>query len=112
MGKGPIMKTSIAILVVGSCLLGGMWAMAAEEPKDDKPSDLDALKERIQVLEDRVAALEKERMVIPRVPRTPETRRPVPDRQVPKGWVPRDFNGHRYYVIPIAQDPNKPLPTK
>lgn len=103
------MKTATAMVVVGCCVLGGMWAVAAEEPQSDKPSELDALKARIKTLEDRVATLEKERLVIPRVPRMPEMPWQPPGRQVPEGWAPREFNGHRYYVIPIAQDPNGPL---
>ncbi len=105
------MKMPITIVVAGCCVLGGVWAMAAEKPQGEKPSELDALKERIRTLEERVAALERERMVVPRVPGRPEMPWQPPGRQVPKGWVPREFNGHRYYVIPIAQDPNR-VPTK
>lgn len=105
------MKTSIAIVVVGGCLLGGVWAMAAEEPQGDKSSELDALKARIKTLEDRVATLEKERMVIPPVPSRPDMPiiRPPHDGLMSRGWVPREFNGRTYYVIPIGQDPNKPV---
>jgi len=112
MGKGQTMKTSIAIVVTGCCVLGSVWAMAASEQPDSNSSEFEKLKDRVKLLEDRVATLEKERMVIPRVPRTPEMPWQPPGRQAPEGWVPREFNGHRYYVIPIAQDPNGVLPKK
>jgi hypothetical protein len=64
------------------------------------------LRQRVEKLEARVAELEQlvPRVVVPAegVPQL----RIVPDktldgRAVPKGWVPREFNGQRYYDIPL-----------
>jgi len=131
------MKTSIAIVVVGGCLLGGVWATAADGPRLDKLPDLEmqesqrqavrlekqleAMKELIETLKaetermaERLATLEKDRMVVPPVPSRPDMPiiRPPHDGLMPKGWVPREFNGRTYYVIPIGQDPNKAMPNR
>jgi hypothetical protein len=112
MGKGKTMKTPITIVLMSCCVLGGVWAMAANEPQSPKPSELEDLKDRVKALEDKVATLEKQLRVGPRVPRTPTLPQLPRGRQVPEGWLPREFNGIPYYVIPIEQDPNGALPRK
>ncbi len=112
MGKGQTMKTSIAIVVIGCCVLGSVWAMAAGEQPDSNSSELEKLKDRVKTLEDKVAALEKQLRISSRVPRA----LPLPQfprgRQAPEGWLPREFNGIPYYVIPIEQDPNGQPPRR
>jgi len=112
MGKGQTMKTSIAIVVISCCVLGSVWAMAASEQPDSNSSELEKLKDRVKTLEDRVATLEKQLRSSQRVPRA----LPLPQfprgRQVPDTWLPREFNGIPYYVIPIEQDPNGPPPRR
>jgi hypothetical protein len=68
--------------------------------------ELRDLRRRVERLETRVAELEQQapRVVIP-AEGAPQLRI-VPDktfdgRPVPRGWVPREFNGQRYYDIPL-----------
>jgi hypothetical protein len=101
------MKTPTTILA-GCCLLGGMWAMASEKPQSEASPDLSVLNERVKVLEERVSELENRLAATPRTREVPESPFPSLRRgsQIPKGWVPREFNGVPYYVIPIRHDPN------
>jgi hypothetical protein len=112
MGKGQTMKTPIAIVVIVCCVLGGVWAVAASEQQSPKPSELEALKDRVKALEEKVATLENQLRVSPRMPRTPGLPQLPRGRRVPDGWLPREFNGIPYYVIPIEQDPNGILPRR
>jgi hypothetical protein len=100
------MKTSIVLIAAGGCVLGGVWVMAAQKPPWGASGELDALKQRIEVLEDRVAALEEGQRVMPRL--VPSLQMPwqLPGQAAPEGWVPREFNGRTYYAIPITRDPN------
>ena len=98
------MKTTIPIAVIVCCVLGSVWAVAANERQEPKPSEVEALRDRVKALEDRVAAMEEQVRVAPRLLRTP--------RQVPERWQPREFNGMTYYVIPIEQDPDRQSPRR
>ncbi len=100
------MKTSMAIAVAGCCVLGGVWAMAAQKPQGEAAGEVEALKQRIEALEDRVAALEEGQRVIPRLVPSVQTPWRLPGQATPERWVPREFNGRTYYVIPIGGDPN------
>lgn len=112
MRKGQTMKMSIAIVVIGCCVLGSVWAMAAGQKADSSPSEIEKLKDRVKTLEDKVAAMEKQLQVSPRVPRALPLPQFPRSRQAPDSWLPREFNGIPYYVIPLEQDPNRMPPRK
>lgn len=100
------MKTSIAFAVAGCCVLGGVWAMAAQKPQAGASGEVDALKQRVEALEDRMAALEEGQRVMPRVVPSPQMPWYPQGQAAPEGWVPHEFNGRTYYAIPIGRDPN------
>jgi hypothetical protein len=107
------MRSYIAAFVLICGALGGIAVLAAGGDDAGEASDLEGLKQQVKALEQRVAALEKRlgQGPTPRVFPMPSPR--LPDRQVPKDWLPREFNGVPYYIIPIQNEPNRPIaPTK
>jgi hypothetical protein len=84
---------------------------AGQERAAPAPSDeVRDLRKRLEQLEARVAELEQRapRVIVPTqgVPQlrvVPEGR--LDGQPVPKNWVPREFNGQRYYDIPLETAP-------
>jgi hypothetical protein len=104
--KGRNMRSRIITIVVVCGLLGVIAAFAAGGDDAAGSSELEALKEQVKTLEQRVAALEK-RLGPGPLPRIVPMPSPgLRGRQVPEGWLPREFNGMPYYIIPIHNDPN------
>ena len=111
------------ILPASLILIGGisLAVVAADPPGDEPAPTLEQLKERLERLEDRVAALEAERprrfvpapgpRLRPRPPRDGDLQPLPPDfvpprqqpeeERVPEGWRRFEFNGQDYYIIPV-----------
>ena len=100
------MKKLIAIALAGCCVSGGILALAADEESSPKPSDIEALRERIEDLEARVSTLEDRFRLVPRDPNVMVPQPWLHERRVPENWQHREFNGMPYYVIPLRDDPN------
>jgi hypothetical protein len=101
------MRSRIIVVAIVCGVLGGIVAFAAGGDDAAGPSEIETLKKQLKALEQRVEILEA------RLGQGP-SRRPVPmpparfrDPHVPKDWLPREFNGRRYYIIPIDNEPNK-----
>jgi len=106
------MKTQIAIVLVGCCVFGGILALAAEDESTPKPSELDVLRKQVKDLEVRVAVLEQSLKVTPPNSNALILPPSLHGRLVPENWSPREFNGMRYYMIPLENDPSPATPVK
>jgi hypothetical protein len=103
------MKRRIAVIVMVCGVLGVVAAFAAGGDEPAESSQLAALNAQIRALEQRVEVLERKsglrQRPAPEIVPVPSPR--TPDGQVPEDWVPYDFNGRRYYVMPVQNDPNR-----
>lgn len=104
-----IRRRLVGILVL-TAFAGVATAVAlngAEKPAPQADDQVRQLLQRVEKLEARVADLEQ------RVPRIVTAQglpqlRVAPEGKletVPKGWIPREFNGIRYYDVPLAKSP-------
>ncbi len=98
----------LAVLLAGAVAFRGLYA-GQEQPAPQQDQVRELLK-RVERLEARVAELERHqpRVVVP-AQGAPELRvvpeAPLDVQRVPKGWIPREFNGQRYYDIPLDKGP-------
>lgn len=76
-----------------------MAAFAGGDDEDTGSSEFKALERRVEVLETWLGQPRRPGIVPVPSPR-------LRGRQIPKDWLPREFNGMRYYIIPIDSDPN------
>jgi hypothetical protein len=104
-----MIRSICAAFVVGGAALGGVatFAVAHAAPKSPATPVQEQVKQllrRVEQLEARVAELEQ------RVPGSIIPPEGAPELRVmpegssgagPKGWIPREFNGMRYYDIPL-----------
>ena len=87
--------------------------VASEEPSDDVTAQLKQLQDKVLLLEKRIAALEKQPSFV--TLGTPADIYPK-FNTIPKGWREREFNGMKYYIIPLcsqagqASEGSFPLP--
>ncbi len=89
----------IALATMVLAMVGAAHLIAA----DDSPQ-LAKLTEKIRSLEAEVTALKKKVAALeqrPPVSPTVARERAVPGEPLPKGWQPREYNGHRYFAIPL-----------
>lgn len=100
----------------GAVILTGIITLAVSHAGQDGPAapsnsvQVKDLLRRIEKLEARVAELERRvpRVVVP-AEGAPQLRI-IPEgkfegRPLPKGWIPREFNGLRYYDVPLGKAP-------
>jgi hypothetical protein len=98
---------ALAVLaVLLACAVTFRGLRAGPEQPAPKWEQVQELLKRVERLEARVAELERHqpRVIVP--PQgTPELRvvpeAPLDLQRVPKNWIPREFNGQRYYDIPL-----------
>ena len=74
----------------------------------DDPEDVAALSKKLRQLEEEVAALRQRLAELGQQPslQLPPAYSQVPaigGAQVPPDWHQREFNGQRYYVVPLAK---------
>ena len=101
----------VALAAAVACLALFAVSRAGQDQSAPAPSDeVRDLRKRVEKLEARVAELEQRvpRVVVP-AQGAPELRI-LPEgrlegRPLPKGWIPREFNGQRYYDIPLETPP-------
>ena len=104
----------LAVVVLATAVAGlALFTVSRAGQEQAAPAQSDEvrdLRKRVEKLEARVAELEQRvpRVVVPaqgapelRV--LPEAR--LDGRPLPKGWTPREFNGQRYYDIPLETSP-------
>ncbi len=96
------MRTRIITFVAICGIVATVGAVGTEDDATGGSTELEALKTRVQALEHRVLTLERRLGQAPRREIIPMPR--LPERQVPEGWLPRGFDGVRFYVIPLAND--------
>ena len=71
--------------------------------QEDQAKQIEELKKQVGALEQRIAILEgKLQKLTLSIPQTF-----LDLKQLPKGWEKREFNGLKYYIIPIEQDVKK-----
>jgi septal ring factor EnvC (AmiA/AmiB activator) len=101
------MKKSKWMIGIFALLLVAMSGIQAFPFRQAEPTkQIEELKKQMTALEQKVATLEsrleKLRLAIPQT---------FPDlKQLPKGWEKREFNGMKYYIVPIEQEPIKAKP--
>jgi uncharacterized coiled-coil protein SlyX len=92
-------------MVVAICLISIALPRIHAFPiwQEDQTKQIEELKKQVGALEQRIATLEsKLQKLTLAIPQT------FPDlKQLPKGWEKREFNGLRYYIIPIEQEVTK-----
>jgi hypothetical protein len=102
-------KRFVAVLAL-AVVVGGLVMLAVSRAGSEQPAapsdEVRDLRKRVEKLEARVAELEQRvpRVIVPA--QGPPELRVAPEagveiRPVPKGWVPREFNGQRCYDIPL-----------
>jgi hypothetical protein len=85
------------VAVLAMTTAGGIELTADNDsPAEQVSCRIRQLTDRVAKLEARVAELEKRpsRVIVPRHP-------PAPDYRLPEGSVPKEFNGFRYYIVPV-----------
>jgi hypothetical protein len=109
---------SIGCLAVGLVVVGSWNSLRGEEssnpeqPIAELKQHIDGLQARIKALEQRIEKLEAAKpssvqvLQAPKLPPSttapPMITAPRPD-QLPNGWQEREFNGMKYYLIPLRQ---------
>ena len=114
------------LAVVLLCLLAPVARGDTPDPKlEELRKENQALKERIKELEKELRDTQSRRLftiptpnpdakkapfAIPSIPRLPEdnfnfSRVPSTQPSVPKNWRERDFNGMKYYIVPLQAHP-------
>jgi len=94
----------IAIFSLFIVVMSGIQAFPFRQEESTK--QIEELKKQVNALEQRVATLESrlEKLTLA-IPQT------FPNlKQLPKGWEKREFNGMKYYIVPIEPDPKKVKP--
>ena len=88
-------------------VLCGVGAIRAGEPPKHQTADVDELRQKVsdlttenKALRDQVAKLQEQVKQL-RSPAIIQTQPGQSGRQVPNNWVPREFNGTTYYLIPL-----------
>jgi hypothetical protein len=106
----------LAVVALAGVLAGlALFAVSRAGQAQTAPSPSDEvrdLRKRVEQLEARVAELEQRtpRVIVPAQGKpqlrvVPEGR--LDGQPVPKNWIPREFNGQRYYDIPL-ETPQQP----
>jgi hypothetical protein len=110
--EGHLMRRSFfvaIIVVVPSLATAAAFAVAGGLPEKSGNTQLDQVQQllrRVEKLEARIAELEQ---LVPRTVTPVRVEPPamvVPPDNVPKGWVPKEINGMRYYIIPLSTSPH------
>jgi hypothetical protein len=103
------MKTSKSIAAAAVLVVMMFLVMGATEQDQCKDDSIAELKAKIDSLEQRVERLEKKsptsttrRSTIRRRPQSPSR-----EQSPPRGWRRKEFNGLRYYVIPLDQEQSR-----
>jgi hypothetical protein len=83
-----------------ACLTAAMIQRSGADDKapGDVMTQLKQLQEKVAKLEARVVDLERKPSYIT-LPETSRGLRSLPN--VPKGWQQREFNGMKYYIVPL-----------
>ena len=91
---------AVAMCDVATCLTVGFMQRSGADEKGPKDvtAQLKQLQDNVTKLEARIAALEKRPLYLTVPERTPSL---LPERVVPKGWQQREFNGMKYYIVPV-----------
>ncbi len=102
MFRGYLFPAVFCVVLV--CLIAPSVLPSAAEKSSQNPSQqpssseqLKKLQEKVAQLDARVAALEKRPALLALPPASPSA--PL---QLPKGWQQREFNGLRYYDVPLG----------
>jgi hypothetical protein len=75
---------------------------AEEKQPNDVMAQFEQLRDRVAKLEARIKQLEKKPTYIT----VPDSRLPLPAmRTIPDGWQEREFNGMKYYLVPLNSKP-------
>ena len=121
-------RYSLIRFVLACGILGGVSAIRADEPSkpDSKDQQIEALREKVREQAAEIARLKRQvqelraregakapgapapRLVPPPgvvPPAGPNPIRPgTQGNAVPPNWIPREFNGTTYYLIPLSPD--------
>ena len=88
-------------------LFCGVGAIRAGEPPKHETADVDELRQEVsdltaenKSLRDQVAKLQEQVKRL-RSRAVVQTQPGQPGRQVPNDWIPRQFNGTTYYLVPL-----------
>jgi len=92
-------RTLLGLAVAGLLLAGAFSLGADQEERPAVEDQLRRLADRVAALEARMAALEQLRLP------TPAPTRPPPAATIPPRWLPREFNGSYYYIVPLTGPP-------
>jgi len=110
-------RQSLVRLVLLCGVLGSVATIRADEPKktDPKEAEIAALREKLAQQADEIRRLEakvkdleaKQNLKLLFTPPQIVPAPGVPGRpgnEVPPNWVPKEFNGMTYYLIPLAEN--------
>jgi hypothetical protein len=99
----PQTKASFILI---AALLAAAPAPLPVRAADDE-SDVAALSKKLRKLEEEVSALRRrlaelgKQPSLERQPAVPLLLAPGESENPPPGWIPRKFNGQRYYAVPL-----------
>jgi len=116
MRRAILLSALAGSLAVTLCLAGSpRRSIQAHSEVEELREEIAGLRQRIEDVERRL----KDHAIVPmprndngRQPMIDELLRELPPRQVPPGWVPYEFNGMRFYVIPVKATQARPAEPK
>jgi len=108
-------RTRLPLLIVAVITAGVVLGVAAAASQPAKESsEIEQLRDEIAALRQRVEALEKrlpDHSII--IPKDNGRQGPIviePPAPTRKGWRPFEYNGMRFYVVPIDSEQADPAP--
>lgn len=104
-------KFKIAVVCVSILLASSAWTRAETSTGENLSKQIEELKKEVEMLKKRIKILEQELQSLDHrsvaIPKTfPEL------QKIPEGWGEYEFNGMKYYIIPLQGGTKKTNPQK
>lgn len=99
-------KSKILMIFLCLSVVCSIWVYGETKKDEDVTNQMEELQKQVTKLEKRIEILEKQlKWLSKRSVEIPET---FPKLQkIPKGWREHEFNGVKYYIIPVKSDTQK-----
>lgn len=96
----------IWVIVLCFSVVCSIWAQEETNKGDDLSKQVEELQKQVRKLEMRIDSLEKQLEILSkRSVEIPETFPKL--HKVPEGWKEHEFNGIKYYIIPVKSESTK-----
>ncbi len=99
-------KFKILVLCLSIIIVSSVWTQADIHTEEDLSTQVEELKKEVEMLKKRIKILEQELQSLDhRSVAIPKTFLKL--HQIPEGWEEYEFNGLKYYIIPLQDDSKK-----